>query len=86
MGCVDSGVDQVLIQRVIVCGCMRFEGSERCALGVSCRVGERNEKKRGGREGREREKQKENWCIVDGRWYSFDDPGQVVIVVARIAL
>lgn len=27
MGCVDSGVDQVLIQRVIVCGCIRFEGS-----------------------------------------------------------
>ena len=38
----------------------------------------------GGREGREREKQKENWCNVDGRWYSFDDPGQVVIVVARL--
>ena len=34
----------------------------------------------GGREGREREKQKENWCSVDGRWYDFDDPDQVVIV------
>lgn len=40
----------------------------------------------GGRKGRECEKQKESWCIVDGCWYSFDDPGQVVIVVARIAL
>ena len=45
-----------------------------------------NEMKRrgGGRKGRECEKQKESWCIVDGRWYSFDDPGQVVIVVARL--
>jgi hypothetical protein len=34
----------------------------------------------GGRKGRECEKQKESWCIVDGRWYSFDDPDQVVIV------
>lgn len=40
MGFVNPGVDQVLIQRIIVCGCMRFEDSGICARGVSCRVGE----------------------------------------------
>lgn len=84
MGCVDSGVDQVLIQRVIVCGCMRFKGSEVCALGVSYRVGSEMKRRGGGGEGREREKQKENWCIVDGCWSSFDDPCRVAIV-ARVA-
>ena len=39
----------------------------------------------GGRKGRECEKQKESWCIVDGRWYSFDDPDQVVIVAKNIS-
>ena len=68
MGCVDSGVDQVLIQRVIVCGCMRFEGSGVGAQGsvVQCRGIKR---RGGGREGREHKKQKENRCIVDGCWY-----------------
>ena len=38
-------------------------------------------KRRGGeREDSECEKQKENWCSVDGRWYGFDDPCRVVIV------
>jgi len=46
-------------------------------------------KRRGGEERVESvksKKKKENRCIVDGCWYGFDDSGQVVIVVARIAL